>query len=53
MKMKKFKATSPGLRHKFIITKSYLCNEGRPIKGLCRFIGNSFGRSSTTGRITF
>jgi large subunit ribosomal protein L2 len=52
MKMKKFKATSPGLRHKFIITKSYLCNEGRPIKGLCRFIGNSFGRSSTTGRIT-
>ena len=52
MKMKKFKATSPGLRHKFLIMKNLLCNEGIPIKGLSRFIGNSFGRSTQTGRIT-
>jgi len=51
MKMKHFKPTSPGLRHKFTIMKNLLGNQGLPVKGLSKYIGSSFGRNH--GKISF
>ena len=51
MKMKHFKPTSPGLRHKFTIMKNLLGNQGLPIKGLSKYIGTSPGRNH--GKISF
>ena len=52
MKLKKYKPTSPGLRHKLFIQKNLLSFNNNIVKSLVYGKKRSVGRSSQTGRIT-
>lgn len=52
MKLKSFKPTSPGVRHKIVIQKNLLAKDSSLIKNLIKPLKRSYGRSATTGHIT-
>jgi len=52
MKIKKFKPTSPGVRHRVVKQKNLLGKNNSLIKNLIQPLKQSFGRSTNTGRIT-
>jgi ribosomal protein L2 len=52
MKLKKFKPTSPGVRHRVSLLKNLLGKNSQLAKKLVFFLKRSYGRSSSNGRIT-
>jgi len=52
MKLKKFKPTSPGVRHKLSLYKNLLGKNSSLLKKIVLPLKRSFGRSTNNGRIT-